>query len=94
MNIREQNAPQRKYIRKDIEQVTEKKAKIQSTLLEYGQQHILLGSLVQQQQQQSNNKQAPKQQALEQQQKQISNKEEEMHIKKLMNEMSDQKQVK
>ena len=87
--------PQRKYTRKDIDKLSDKKIKIQSTLLEYGQQYILLGNLVQQQQQTGKQTQSSRQTEQQQKQQALNANDEEMHIKKLMNEMSatDQKQV-
>jgi hypothetical protein len=97
VNLKEQNAPQRKFLRKDMDKITDKQVKIQSTLLEYGQQNILLSSVLsqqsQQQQQQKSNKTPLAKDNQEQQQKAAAAEEE--RLKSLIDKMSetDQKQV-
>lgn len=88
-NLKEQNTPQRKYIRKDLDKITNREMKIQSTLLEYGQQNVLLNSITNQQ---ASTKQANQ----DQQTKQNTSNAEEINLKNLINEMSatDQKQNK
>jgi hypothetical protein len=99
-NIKESNAPRRKYVRKDLDKISDKQIKIQSTLLEYDQQQFLLSSSLSQKQQQeqdaatSNKASLLKQdQASKQQQEKLN--QEEINIKRLIDEMSeaDQKQV-
>ena len=97
VNLKEQNAPQRKFLRKDMDKIIDKQVKIQSTLLEYGQQNILLSSVLSQQnqqQQQKSNKTALTKDNQEQQQKAAAAEEEK--LKSLIDKMSetDQKQVK
>ncbi len=93
INLKESNAPQRKYIRKDLVHVIDKQARVQSTLLEYGQQNVLLSSIVSQQEQQKQQQQnaakviSPlKQQETSSSQQQASM--EEANLKRLINEMS------
>ena len=79
-----------------MDKILDKQAKIQSTLLEFGQQNILLTSVLnqqQQQQQQKTSKSALIKDAQETQTKIQA--AEEANLKKLINEMSetDQKQV-
>ena len=97
-HLKEKNSPQRKY-KRDYNKITDKRVKIQSTLLEYGQQNMMLSSLLisTQPQQPSGNLTQKQQQEQLQKQQQASQaaKEEENHLKQLINEMSetDQKQV-
>lgn len=44
VNLKEANAPQRKYIRKGLDKIVDRIVKIQSILLEYDQKNILLSS--------------------------------------------------
>ncbi|RMZ98891.1 coiled-coil domain-containing 93 [Brachionus plicatilis] len=92
-NLREQNAPERKFVRKDLDKIKDPEAKIQSTLLEYGQQNILLSNIANQQQTQA---QGSKQNKQEKEAKTGVATEEEQNIKKLIDEMTeaDQKQNK
>ncbi len=90
--MKESNAPQRKYVRKDLDQIVDKQARVQSTLLEYGLQSVLLSSIVSQQEQQKQQQQnaakiiSPlKQQEQASQQKASA---EEANLKRLINEMS------
>ena len=94
INLKEQNGPQRKFLRKDMDKIVDKQVKVQSTLLEYGQQNILLSAVLSQQQsqQQKTTKASLAKDNQDQQQKTAA---EEAHLKKLIDEMSetDQKQV-
>ncbi len=102
INLKESNAPQRKYLRKDMDKILDKQVKIQSTLLEYGQQNVLLSNLAAQQEQQ---KQQQQNQASKTAIKQSQNNQggqveqasiEQANLKKIMNEMcaADNKQNK
>lgn len=102
--MKDQNAPQRKYIRKDLDKITDRQLKIQSTLLEYDQKNVLLSSIItqsqqqQQQQQQSSKLASTLKQTQDQNQQSKQNQTiiEEANLNKLINEMSetDQKQNK
>ena len=85
--LKSKNQPQRKYLRKDVQSL-DKFVQVQSTLLEYGQQNILLANLA------GGGDNATGKNAESKNEKAI-NIEEEKRLKKLMNEMSetDKKQV-
>jgi hypothetical protein len=94
LNVKEANAPQRKYMRKDLEKIEDRHVKVQSTLLEYDQKSILLsGILTQQQQHEKESNSRIKQQMLDQQQAQqkqtTTSSHEEDNLKRLINEMSE-----
>ena len=94
INLNEQHAPQRKFVRKDMDKIVEKQVKIQSTLLEYGQKNVLLTSVLTQQhsqQQQKSNKTALAKESQEQQQKTAA---EEANLKSLIDKMSETDQNK
>ncbi len=99
-NLKDQNVPQRKYLRKDTDNLN-RQAKILSTLLEYGQQNILLTNILNKQSTQTTSSSSLaksaglKQQDAKNQQNDI-NDQEEINLKKIINEMSeaDKKQVK
>ena len=84
-----------------MDKIKDRQVKIQSTLLEYGQQNVLLTSVINnqqqaQQQQKTSKVGIPLKEQQEQQQKQQqAAAAEEANLKKLINEMSeaDQKQV-
>jgi hypothetical protein len=94
--LKESNAPQRKYIRRDLDRIADRQVKVQSTLLEYGQQNILLSNIMAQQEQQKQQQQQQqagakmisplKQQESSQMQQHTSL--EEASLKRLINEMS------
>lgn len=80
-----------------MDKISDRQAKVQSTLLEYGQKNFLLTSLVSQQQQNQQQTKGLKQAQEEQLKKQVLDADaEEANLKRLMNEMSaaDQKQNK
>lgn len=80
-----------------MDKIGDKQAKVQSTLLEYGQKNFLLTSLASQQQQNQQQTKGLKQAQEEQLKKQVLDTDaEEANLKRLMNEMSaaDQKQNK
>jgi hypothetical protein len=99
LNLKESNAPQRKYIRKDFEKIQDRLIKIQSILLEYDQKNVLLSGLgtnaTGSDTSSSSNK--LKQVAMDQQQqkqqqeqaKQQAIEAQEENLKRLMNEMSE-----
>lgn len=86
-----QNQPQRKYLRKNANKDTHKLVQVQSTLLEYGQQNILLSNLLSQGE--SSDKDSAKKSYAK---SETVNVDEEKNLKKLINQMSetDKKQVK
>ena len=92
-NLKEINAPQRKYIRKDMDKIADKQTKIQSTLLEYGLQNVLLSNIASQQDQQKHQQNSAaakmisplKQESNQQQQANL----EEANLIRLINEMSE-----
>jgi hypothetical protein len=90
--LKENNIPQRKFMRKDSQKIVDRQTRVKSTLLEYGQQNILLGNLTLNQQD-ANDKQknlASLKQIQERQSKsQATISAEETHLKKLIDEMSD-----
>lgn len=91
-NLKESNAPQRKYARKGLDKIADRQVKIQSTLLEYGMQNALLSSLASsQQQQQDQQKQSKLNIPLksDQQPQSGGSNEEAANLKRLMNEMSE-----
>ena len=83
------NLPQRKYVRKDSHKIVDRQSKIKSTLLEYGQQNILLSSIAMNQQEQQSKNASTLKQIQEQQNKVQMNNAEENNLKKLIDEMSD-----
>ncbi len=93
-NLKDQNAPQRKYLRKEIANL-DRQVKIQSTLLEYGQQNILLSNISNKQRQANNSSSKTTVKQTQEQKKLVQSNEEEENLKKLINEMSeaDKKQV-
>ncbi len=95
--LKENNIPQRKFMRKDSHKLVDRQTKVKSTLLEYGQQNILMSSLTLNQQDQDKQKNLS---SFKQMQEQTSKSQatisaEENNLKKLIGEMSDadQKQV-
>jgi hypothetical protein len=102
-NLKDQNAPQRKYMRKDLDKISDRQMKIQSTLLEYDQKSVLLSGILAQQQQQAQQqqKESSKLSKAQIEQQQQANKQnlselEEANLNRLINEMAetDQKQSK
>ena len=92
--LKENNIPQRKFMRKESQKLVDRQTRVKSTLLEYGQQNILLSSLtLNQQDQQSQDKQknltSLKQIQDQQSKSQATISAEETNLKKLINEMSD-----
>jgi len=77
--LKTKNQPQRKYLRKDLPTDLERHVRVQSTLLEYGQQNIILLNNKQQGTKQSNKLESSK----------PANTDEENDLKRLMNEMSE-----
>ena len=87
-----QNLPCRKYLQKQTSNLN-RQTKIQSTLLEYGQENILLSNILSKQRQQStqsassSDSKKPIKLSEENQQKFQKNNEEEKNLKNLINEM-------
>lgn len=92
--LKDTHAPQRKYIRRDLDKINDRLIRIQSVLLEYDQKTVLLSGLGRggaDGQQSESNQHRLKAAAQEQQQaaKNQSIEAQEENLKRLMNEMSD-----
>lgn len=96
--LKELNAPQRKYVRRDAHKINDKYVRIQSTLLEYGQKNYSARPSAEMisTNQTTQNKAAPvslKQSQEEKEQALIAAKQaEEEHLKKLISGMSTNEQ--
>jgi len=80
--LKAKNQPQRRYLRRDLPTGMERQVRVQSTLLEYGQQNILLSTLL-------SNKQQQKSSKAESASARPASTEEENNLKRLLNEMSE-----
>lgn len=96
--LKDSNAPQRKFVRKGLDKIADRQVKIQSTLLEYGMQNVLLTSLASsssssqpvEQQQKSKLIQLNKQQTTDQQSgDEAAAAAAAANLKRMMNEMSE-----
>lgn len=95
LNLKDTHAPQRKYIRRDLDKISDRLTRIQSVLLEYDQKTVLLSGLgrggADDQTSSSSSSNRMKAAAQEQQQaaKNQSIEAQEENLKRLMNEMSE-----
>jgi hypothetical protein len=92
-NLKEENIPQRKYQRKDAHNLLQQKAKINSTLLEYGQENIILQTDLITSDSAKTSK-TSKTKATNDPTNDQQKENNEKDIKDLINKMTDQKQVK